>query len=72
MCLVLVLFPLFPSESLVGWSSGCVCARMIILKWIIHVGDLKVHVSSTLEIKRYVTKCEQEQKEVCRRLNDPF
>lgn len=40
----------------VGSLSGSICVKMIMVMWIIHVGDLKVHVISILQIRPYVTR----------------
>lgn len=48
-------YGLFTGCRPVGLSSGRICVKMIIVMWIIHVGDLKLLVISMLQIRRYVT-----------------
>lgn len=52
-----------------GVLSGSMCVKMIMVMWIIHVGDLEEHVIRVLQIRHYITigsiLCEMPYKAEC-------
>lgn len=44
-----------PVISPAGVLSASICVKMIMIMWIIHVGDLKTPVISSLQIRHYVS-----------------